>query len=78
VAEQIKHNWRRWKCAVPLEVLLDPHRSLVRTVLRYVESIQTPDATISVLIPEIIPSKRRHEILQHLRGFRSASRASAR
>jgi amino acid transporter len=67
-SEQIKHDWERWKCAVPLEVLLDPHRSLVRTVLRYVESIHTPDATITVLIPEIIPSKRRHEILHNQRG----------
>jgi amino acid transporter len=66
--EQIKQDWEQWKCSVPLEVLLDPHRSLVRTVLRYVESIQAQDATITVLIPEIIPSKRRHEILHNQRG----------
>jgi amino acid transporter len=67
-SEQLKHHWEQWKCAVPLEVLLDPHRSLVRTVLRYVESIETQDATITVLIPEIIPGKRRHEILHNQRG----------
>jgi amino acid transporter len=67
-SEQIKRNWDQWKCSVPLEVLLDPHRSLIHTVLRYVESIQTQDATITVLIPEIIPSKRRHEILHNQRG----------
>jgi amino acid transporter len=67
-SEQIKHAWERWKCAVPLEVLLDPHRSLVRTVVRYVESVHTPDATVTVLIPEIIPNKRRHEILHNQRG----------
>ena len=66
--EHIRQDWERWKCAVPLEVLLDPHRSLIRTVLRYVESIQAQDATITVLIPEIIPSKRRHEILHNQRG----------
>jgi hypothetical protein len=66
--EEIKQNWDQWKCAVPLEVLLDPHRSLVRTVLEYVESIQAEDATITVLIPEIIPGKRRHEILHNQRG----------
>ena len=37
-------------------------------MLRYVESIEAPDATITVLIPEIIPSKRRHEILHNQRG----------
>jgi amino acid transporter len=66
--EHIRQDWERWKCAVPLEVLLDPHRSLIRTVLRYVESIQAQDATITVLIPEIIPNKRRHEILHNQRG----------
>jgi hypothetical protein len=49
-------------------VVLDPHRSLIRSVLAYVESIQAEDATITVLIPEIIPSKRRHEILHNQRG----------
>jgi amino acid transporter len=66
--EQLMHAWDRWRCAVPLEVLLDPHRSLVRTVLAYVESIEAPGATITVLIPQIIPSKRRHEILHNQRG----------
>jgi amino acid transporter len=67
-SEHIRADWERWNCAVPLEVLIDPHRSLVRTVLRYVESIQAGDATITVLIPEIVPSKRRHEILHNQRG----------
>ena len=67
-AEQIKHAWDEWKSGVPIEVLLDPHRSLVWTVLRYVKSVENEDATITVLIPEIIPSKRRHEILHNQRG----------
>ncbi len=66
--EQIKHNWDEWESGVPIEVLIDPHRSLIRTVLRYVKSLKGTDATITVLIPEIIPSKRRHEILHNQRG----------
>jgi len=66
-SQAIKNAWLRWNCSVPLEVLLDPHRSLVRSVLRYVESIDA-DATITVLIPQIIPSKRRHEILHNQRA----------
>jgi hypothetical protein len=65
---QIKRSWDEWKSGVPLEVLLDPHRSLVRTVLRYIKSVESEDATITVLIPEIIPAKRRHEILHNQRG----------
>lgn len=66
--EHIKHDWETWRSGVSIEVLLDPHRSLVRTVLRYIESIEREDLTITVLIPEIIPRKRRHEILHNQRG----------
>jgi hypothetical protein len=65
---QIKHAWNEWQCGVPIEVLVDPQRSLVRTVLRYIRSIEGEDATITVLIPLIIPRKRRHEILHNQRG----------
>ncbi len=67
--EQILHDWGRWRCAVPIEVLIDPQRSLVRTVLHYIESVESErDVTITVLIPEIVPRKRRHEILHNQRG----------
>ncbi|MBV8221110.1 MAG: hypothetical protein JO325_21815, partial [Solirubrobacterales bacterium] len=67
-ADRIKHDWDDWSCGVPLEVLLDPQRSLVRSVLRYVKSIEIEDATIIVLIPEVLPRKRRHEILHNQRA----------
>ncbi len=53
----------------PDRVLLDPQRSLVRSVLRYVKSVEDEDedAMIVVLIPEILPNKRRHEILHNQR-----------
>jgi hypothetical protein len=66
--DRIKHNWDDWAPGVPIEVLIDPQRSLVRTVLHYVESIERDDVTITVLIPEIRPTKRRHEILHNQRG----------
>jgi hypothetical protein len=66
--EEIKRAWDDWQSGVPIEVLLDSHRSLIRSVLRYVKSIEDEDATITVLIPEILPSKRRHEILHNQRG----------
>ncbi len=67
-AAEIHHEWDLWKCSSPMEVLVDRHRSLVRSVLKYVESIDAPDAVITVLIPEVVPSKRRHEILHNQRG----------
>jgi len=75
---QIKQDWDQWACGIPIEVLLDPHRSLVRTVLRYVKSIEDEDATIVVLIPEIVPRKRRHEILHNQRARLLAAVLKAR
>jgi hypothetical protein len=66
--DQIRRSWGDWKCSVPLEIVIDPQRSLIRTVLRYLRSIEGEDATITVLIPEIMPRKRRHEILHNQRG----------
>ncbi|HMD56479.1 MAG TPA: APC family permease [Solirubrobacteraceae bacterium] len=66
--DQIKRNWDTWRSGVAIEVLIDPRRSLVRTVLRYIESIEREDLTITVLIPQIMPRKRRHEILHNQRG----------
>jgi hypothetical protein len=68
-SERIRQAWGEWGgCSVPIEVLIDPQRSLIRTVLRYVESVQSEDTTVTVLIPEIMPRKRRHEILHNQRG----------
>ncbi len=66
--EGIKRAWDEWAPGVPIEVLNDPQRSLIRTVLRYIESVENEDAVITVLIPEVIPHKRRHEILHNQRG----------
>jgi amino acid transporter len=65
---QIHHAWEEWKCSVPVEVIVDPHRSLVRSVLHYVESIEDKEAVVMVLIPELIPEKRRNEVLHNQRG----------
>ena len=75
---QVKADWANWACGVPIEVLLDPQRSLVRSVLRYVKSVEDEDATITVLIPEIVPRKRRHEILHNQRARLLAAVLKAR
>ena len=67
-AQGIKRSWDDWSCNVPIEVVIDPQRSLVRTVLQYVKSVQSDDTAITVLIAELRPRKRRHEILHNQRG----------
>ena len=65
---RIERAWAEWNCGPTIEVVIDDHRSLIRTVVRYVDSIQEEDAIVTVLIPEVIPRKRRHEILHNQRG----------
>lgn len=65
---KIRADWGDWECGAPLEVVIDEQRSLVRTVLKYVKSIQGSDAVVTVLIPEIVPRRRWHEILHNQRG----------
>ncbi len=76
--KQIIADWNQWKCGAPVEVIVDSHRSLIRSVLRYVESIDEHDAVVTVLIPEIIPRKRRHEILHNQRARLLAAVLKAR
>jgi hypothetical protein len=65
---RIERRWEEWRPGVAIEVLVDPHRSLVRTVLHYVKAIPTGEAIVTVLITEIEPRRRRHEILHNQRG----------
>ncbi len=76
--EQIIRNWIQWDCGTSIEVLVDPHRSLIRSVLKYVESIHAEGAIVTVLIPEIVPRRRRHEILHNQRGRLLAAVLKAR
>jgi hypothetical protein len=61
---------------------VDPQRSLVRTVLKYIRSVEGEGGSaggeggstegegpqITVLIAQLVPGKRRHEILHNQRG----------
>jgi amino acid transporter len=75
---RIQRAWAEWACGVPIEVVMDTHRSLIRGVLRYVNSIDEDDVVVTVLIPEILPRKRRHEILHNQRGRLLAAVLKAR
>jgi hypothetical protein len=66
--ERIERDWNDWACGIPIEVIVDDGRSLIRSVLKYVGSIDQSDALVTVLIPEIVPRRRRHEILHNQRG----------
>src|SRR5262249_49229001 len=56
--KRIVDEWRKWTRTVPIEVIVDPHRSLVHSVLGYVDSLPKDDITVTVLVPTVVPDKR--------------------
>jgi amino acid transporter len=75
---QVEEEWERWHSPVELEVIVDPHRSLVHSVLGYIDSLPTGDLTVTVLIPTIVPDKRSREILHNQRGLLLAAALESR
>ena len=66
--EQIKRDWDEWECGVPIEVLSTRIARWSARCCATSSRSSDEDATITVLIPEIVPRKRRHEILHNQRG----------
>jgi amino acid transporter len=65
----LRADWLRWNPGVPLVVLPSPQRNLASPIVDYVNG-EASDASrrIVVLIPEVEPRRRRHQVLQNQRG----------
>jgi amino acid transporter len=48
--------WREWGDHLPLEVVVSPYRAIVAPMTNYIESLhrQSPDLTLTVILPEIV------------------------
>ncbi|MEO7912483.1 MAG: APC family permease [Roseiflexaceae bacterium] len=57
--EKMRTKWLQWGCGVPLVVLDSPYRSLIGPIMRHIDLVdkQYDDDTLSVILPEFIPSK---------------------
>jgi amino acid transporter len=66
---QIK--WAQWGCGVPLILLHSPYRSVMRSLLEYIEDLleKDPDGWVTVVIPEILPAKWWQNILHNQRAL---------
>lgn len=62
----IKEQWNKYASEIPLVVLESPYRSLIEPVLEYVDQIRIdqPSEVVSVIVPEAVPTKWYHRILQ--------------
>ncbi|RKN12907.1 APC family permease [Streptomyces radicis] len=64
-AARFRAYWAQWGDHLPLEVVVTPYRAIVAPLVDYVEALhrQRPDLTLTVILPEIVPRRRRYRIL---------------
>jgi amino acid transporter len=68
--ERMEEQWALWDNGVPLVVLESPYRSVVGPLLRYIDQVDEEfqddvGALVTVVLPEIVPSKWWHHLLHN-------------
>jgi amino acid transporter len=68
---KIEMQWAQWGCGVQLVVLPSPYRSVLATLLGYIEELleKDPHGWVTVVIPEILPAKWWQNILHNQRAL---------
>ncbi|WP_375500966.1 APC family permease [uncultured Jatrophihabitans sp.] len=62
-------QWRTWDPGIELTVLPSPHRTLVAPIVGYVQTLIGDGHDVTVLLSEVEPRHRRHELLHNQRGM---------
>jgi len=68
--ERMEEQWVLWDNGVPLVVLESPYRSVVGPLLQYIDQVDKEfqddvGALVTVVLPEIVPSKWWHHLLHN-------------
>ncbi|MBS0157172.1 MAG: APC family permease [Nitrospira sp.] len=68
---RVEIQWAQWGCGVPLTVLPSPYRSVLSSLLDYLEQVLQKDQEcwVTVVIPEILPARWWQNILHNQRAF---------
>ena len=68
---RIQIQWAQWGCGVNLIALPSPYRSVMGSLLDYIEEIleKEPDIWVTVVIPEILPAHWWQSILHNQRAL---------
>jgi hypothetical protein len=67
--EKVQKKWKTWGEGTRLIILDSPFRLFIEPLLEYIEEIienRQPDETITIVVPQFMPSKRWHKAL-HMR-----------
>jgi amino acid transporter len=68
---RIQIQWAQWGCGINLRALPSPYRSVLGSLLDYIEQIleKEPDIWVTVVIPEILPAHWWQSILHNQRAL---------
>jgi amino acid transporter len=68
---KVEMQWAQWGCGVNLVVLPSPYRSILGSILDYIEEIleKEPDTWVTVVLPEILPARWWQNILHNQRAL---------
>ncbi|MCA1957828.1 MAG: APC family permease [Nitrospira sp.] len=68
---KVKILWAQWGCGIHLVVLPSPYRSVLGSLIEYVEEIleKDRDTWVTVVIPEILPARWWQNILHNQRAL---------
>jgi hypothetical protein len=68
---RIQIQWAQWGCGVNLFVLPSPYRSVLGSLLDYIEQLleKEPDIWVTVVIPEILPAHWWQSVLHNQRAL---------
>lgn len=68
----LRDRWEQWANEVPLVILNSPYRSLMQPIRDYLDAVELerPDHTITVVIPEYVPTRWWHALLHGQSGLR--------
>ena len=75
---QLLADWERWNPGLDLHVLPSEHRNLVTPVIDYVREQLSDGREVTVLLAEVQPLHRRHQILHNQRGLLLAAALRSR
>jgi amino acid transporter len=68
---RIEIQWAQWGCGFQLVVLPSPYRSVLSSLMDYIEELlqKDPDSWVTVVIPEILPARWWQNILHNQRAL---------
>ena len=68
---RVQIQWAQWGCGVHLVILPSPYRSVVGSLLDYIEKLleKDPNGWVTVVIPEILPARWWQNILHNQRAL---------